>query len=67
MLTFERVPAEHRQTTHATALTPLDIQRARIPGGWLLRMKGRDEASLTFVPDPTHAWDGSSLAAETGN
>ena len=30
--------------------------RAKVPGGWLMAGGG-----MTFVPDPKHAWDGSSL------
>ena len=33
------------------------IRRAKIPGGWLVAI--RDEG-LTFVPDPTHQWNGGS-------
>ncbi|MBS1829127.1 MAG: hypothetical protein JST93_27735 [Acidobacteria bacterium] len=33
------------------------ISRARIPGGWLVSTGN----SVTFVPDPNHAWDGASL------
>ena len=35
------------------------IRRAKIPGGWLVTI--RDEG-ITFVPDPTHTWDGSSMS-----
>jgi hypothetical protein len=35
------------------------IHRAKIPGGWLVTI--RDEG-ITFVPDPTHEWDGGSVA-----
>jgi hypothetical protein len=34
------------------------VRRAKIPGGWLVTI--RDEG-ITFVPDPTHQWDGSSV------
>jgi len=43
-------------------------ERAKIPGGWLVRYdwwvpssEGMGASGLTFVPDPHHAWDGSSL------
>ncbi len=54
------------------------IYRARIPGGWLVVMRQfdfdcggpRDAAGwgwgyggMTFVPDPQHAWNGSSIDA----
>jgi hypothetical protein len=35
------------------------LQRAKVPGGWLLLAPG---AGLAFYPDPRHRWDGSSLA-----
>ncbi len=41
------------------------IYRAAVPGGWLVRMfepgPGGGTAGLTFMPDPDHAWDGSSV------
>lgn len=41
------------------------ILRAKIPGGWLVKGQFRQGDSagfgLTFVPDPDHAWDGTSL------
>ena len=33
----------------------LSIRRARVPGGWLV---ANDVGSLTFLPDPTHRWNG---------
>lgn len=41
------------------------IFRARIPGGWLVTVN-REEYTLTFVPDPSHAWDGNSYHYEDG-
>ena len=51
--------------------------RAKVPGGWLVRMHGIKEevdsshgaplvynwgyGGLTFIPDPGHTWDGNSL------
>lgn len=52
------------------------IRRTKVPGGWLVRGdEAYDEVNphensyglgyglggLTFVPDPNHNWDGSSL------
>lgn len=43
------------------------IYRAKVPGGWLLTVfysSGHHDGggiSLTFMPDPGHAWDGGSL------
>lgn len=45
----------------------LHMKRAKVPGGWLVAAyNGNDETaayapSVTFVPDPTHRWDGNSL------
>jgi hypothetical protein len=36
----------------------LSLYRAPIPGGWLV---ASHSGSVTFVPDPEHAWDGTSL------
>ena len=53
-----------------------ELYRAKIPGGWLLLMQQHDYedngeidgwaygwgyGGMTFVPDPSHKWDGSSL------
>lgn len=44
------------------------MQRSKIPGGWLVRICflstdiGSTGASITFVPDPEHKWDGGSLS-----
>ncbi|HBB96663.1 MAG TPA: hypothetical protein DC054_14860 [Blastocatellia bacterium] len=49
------------------------LYRAKIPGGWLVLMRNHkyhEEYSetwaygyggATFVPDPNHEWDGSSI------
>jgi hypothetical protein len=43
----------------------IDLMRAPIPGGWLLLFTSfkseAQAAAMTFVPDPTHNWDGESL------
>lgn len=36
-----------------------DLYRSPIPGGWLL-CTGGDYASLVFIPDAHHEWDGDS-------
>jgi hypothetical protein len=44
------------------APTPSSLSRAKIPGGWLVyATTSGDAASLVFVPDPEHQWDGASL------
>jgi len=46
------------------------VERARVPGGWLVMAYGWTEdyghptscpLGLTFYPDPDHEWDGNSL------
>jgi hypothetical protein len=38
------------------------VFRVKIPGGWLIYMdNGLGHSGATFVPDPTHEWDGGSL------
>lgn len=37
------------------------IERAKVPGGWLLKPRTADGGGMTFYPDPNHKWDGNSL------
>jgi hypothetical protein len=39
----------------------VSVYRAKVPGGWLVRIMQCDGSGLTFYPDPEHEWDGSSL------
>ena len=36
--------------------------RSRVPGGWLIFIypPGKGLHSVTFYPDPNHAWDGGT-------
>jgi hypothetical protein len=34
---------------------PGSLQRASVPGGWLLRDMAA-KGSLVFIPDPSHSW-----------
>jgi hypothetical protein len=38
-------------------------ERAKVPGGWLVISQFHIGGAhgLTFLPDPTHQWDGGSL------
>ena len=48
--------------TQTFAPVASSMSRAKIPGGWLVyATTAGDAASLVFVPDPNHEWDGSSL------
>jgi hypothetical protein len=38
------------------------VNRARIPGGWLLVATSNSGGGVTFYPDPEHKWDGGSVA-----
>jgi len=37
------------------------VYRSKIPGGWLIFVKGKEATPITFVPDPIHEWDGNSI------
>lgn len=39
----------------------LSVQRAKVPGGWLITTWLGDSGGVTFLPDPDHEWDGNSL------
>ena len=44
---------------------PFRVNRAKIPGGWLLVATSNAGGGLTFYPDPQHKWDGGSVADDT--
>ena len=56
-LTWQTVWGDHTQR----------LVRAKVPGGWLLRLSGLSSGGgvsgggITFYPDPSHSWNGSSL------
>ena len=37
------------------------MQRAKLPGGWLIALGDSGTRSLTFYPDPDHSWNGETL------
>ncbi|MCG2754903.1 MAG: hypothetical protein L6247_04970 [Desulfobacteraceae bacterium] len=37
------------------------LYRAKVPGGWLVRISQSEGEAMTFYPDPDHKWDGRSL------
>jgi len=42
------------------------VNRAKVPGGWLLASISSAGGGFTFYPDPQHKWDGGSVADEHG-
>ncbi len=34
----------------------IELKRAEVPGGWLVRCTELRRSGLTFVPDPKHEW-----------
>ena len=55
MLVWERLESNGVSTS-------VSMYRAKVPGGWLVALDyGKEMASLSFYPDPTYKWDGSSL------
>ncbi len=63
MLTFERVDGEWEGKT-------INVSRAAVPGGWLMLIVHATgpmgQGGVTFVPDPSHTWDGSSIPSAGG-
>jgi hypothetical protein len=55
MLEFESLQLGRGQLRGAS------LYRAKVPGGWLVLFCFGDGSSITFMPDPDHLWDGSSL------
>lgn len=53
-LNWEKIKNSHYNYTD-------DSYRAKVPGGWLIMVRGSTAPGLTFLPDPNHQWDGNSL------
>ena len=43
------------------------VNRAKIPGGWLLIVTSSSGGGCTFYPDPHHKWDGGSVVDDRGH
>jgi hypothetical protein len=41
--------------------TSLRLNRAKVPGGWLVVAISNSGGGFTFYSDPQHKWDGNSL------
>lgn len=61
------------ETQWTNASFPMEVSRARVPGGWLVAVHAKANplvtpseiaTSVTFYPDPGHEWDGSSGGAD---
>ena len=52
---------EGEQVSGVKALRALVVYRAKVLGGWLL-LTNTASAGIAFLQDPTHQWDGSSIA-----
>ncbi len=57
--------SQHAMGNGHTREAHFGADRAKIIGGWLIRVMsynpgGIDNVSVTFVPDPLHEWDGNS-------
>ncbi|KAB7772267.1 hypothetical protein [Xanthomonas maliensis] len=46
------------------ATDTITTQRARVFGGWLVRVGAGANAPLTFVPDPEGRWDGEDFGED---
>jgi hypothetical protein len=57
-LKFEKLDAE------ALAVR---VNRAKVPGGWLVIVTSNSGSGATFYADPQHKWDGGSVADDPGN
>jgi len=61
MLTFVKIQCEVAGVASIGMPFPVEAFRAKIPGGWLVGRPDSGGTGTTFVPDPEHKWDGSSL------
>lgn len=48
-------------------LSDLTCYRARVPGGWLVSYHSSAGVGASFIPDPEHQWDGSTLDGAAGS
>lgn len=58
-LIWEAVTAFTMRNYNKCKLKDWEVQRAAVPGGWLVRVREYpgEPAGLTFMPDPDHTWD----------
>ena len=58
-LKWEVVASEMTQPSFLNL--PPKVIRAKVPGGWFVKVDRTDAGGAFFYPDPEHTWDGSSL------
>lgn len=62
-ITWEIVSEEqtHAKTALGQFRITSHVKRAKVPGGWFVRVGGGASQAAFFYPDPNHEWDGGSL------
>ena len=63
-LVWEQLSVAHgsgASPADATEFLSLAMYRTKVPGGWLVMAKVTHGVSVSFYPDPQHAWDGKTL------
>jgi hypothetical protein len=63
-LVWEQLSVAHGAASdpaHATEFLSISMYRTKVPGGWLLMARVTHGVSVSFYPDPNHAWDGRSM------
>lgn len=67
-INWDRLPTQCPPTMSSGEPSPewdFKTLRAKVPGGWLVfnqaRNWGRSYSGMTFLPDPDHRWDGTSI------
>jgi hypothetical protein len=63
----DKMPVMLRWQRLETEGGPRSVLRAKVPGGWLIWCDDYSSSEagysgLTFMPDPTHEWNGRSLS-----
>jgi len=49
------------ETIYSTSSGYIKLERAKVPGGWFIKVYVQDGGGGFFYPDPNHEWDGNSL------
>ncbi len=59
VIKWEAVPSELAQPGFLSMVPK--VLRAKVPGGWFVKVDRGYAGGAFFYPDPEHQWDGSSL------